>query len=178
MMLKDRSNAYELLRRLNATDRLIRHAQIVSQTADTLLMKLKALGISCDVLTVELGAILHDTGKIQHPQEFSVSGVLHQQAGKAILLANGVQPEVACCCLSHGAGSWNLPEVTFEERIVALADKLWKGKRIAELELSIIDEVATRLGVSRWDVFDRLDTAFEEIAAGGAERLQQSKNYS
>jgi hypothetical protein len=174
-MLKDRSDAYELLRSLKAPDRLIQHAQIVSQTADSLLMKLKALGIFCNDLTVELGAVLHDAGKTLHPQELSVSGTLHLQAGKALLLANGVQPEVACCCHSHGAGAWNLPAVTFEERIVALADKLWKGKRIAELELGIIDEVATRLGVSRWEVFERLDNAFEEIASGGAERLRQSK---
>jgi len=43
------------------------------------------------------------------------------------------------------------------------------------LELGIIDEIAERLGVSRWDVFERLDTTFEEIAAGGDERLQRSR---
>jgi hypothetical protein len=68
-----------------------------------------------------------------------------------------------------------LPEVSLEERTVALADKLWKGKREAELELLIIDEVAARLGISRWDIFERLDSSFEEIASGGAERLQGSK---
>jgi hypothetical protein len=65
--------------------------------------------------------------------------------------------------------------VSLEERTVALADKLWKGKREAALELSIIDEIAERLGVSRWEVFERLDTAFEDIAAGGAERLEASR---
>jgi hypothetical protein len=84
-----------------------------------------------------------------------------------------VQPEVAQICVSHA--SWDLPEVSFEERVVALADKLWKGRREAALELSIIDEMAARLGASRWDVFERLDTAFEEIAAGGAKRLQESR---
>jgi hypothetical protein len=57
---------------------------------------------------------------------------------------------------------------------VALADKLWKGKREDVLELSVIDEIAARLGNSRWDVFDRLDTAFERIAAGGADRVQRT----
>ncbi|MFZ1086235.1 MAG: HDIG domain-containing metalloprotein [Terracidiphilus sp.] len=174
-MLKDRNDAYELLQSLGAPARLIHHAQVVSQVADLLLKEFKALGVSCDILTVELGAVLHDTGKTQHPQELSVSGTHHQQAGKAILLAHGVQPEVARCCVSHGV--WNPPEVSFEERIVALADKLWKGKRIAELELSIMDEIAARSGVSRWDIFEKLDTIFEDIAAGGAERIQQYKNY-
>jgi HD domain len=172
-MLKDRNDAYDLLKDLGATERLVRHAQLVSQAADLLLIEFQALGITCDIRIIELGAVLHDTGKIQHAQELSEPGPMHEQAGEALLLAHGVQPEVACCCTSHGA--WNLPEVSFEERTVALADKLWKDKREAELELSIIDEVAARLGISRWDLFEPLDTIFEEIASGGPKRLQGSK---
>jgi len=55
-----------------------------------------------------------------------------------------------------------------------LADKLWKGKREADLELCVIDEIALRTGLSRWDIFAQLDTTFEEIAAGGEERLRRS----
>jgi len=58
---------------------------------------------------------------------------------------------------------------------VALADKLWKGKREADLELTVIDEVAARLGISRWDVFELLDSTFENIAATATERLEQSR---
>ncbi len=64
---------------------------------------------------------------------------------------------------------------SLEERTVALADKLWKGKREGELELLVIDEVAQKLGATRWEVFERLDTVFEEIAAGGFERVQGSR---
>ena len=172
-MLTDRKDAYELLKDLGASQRLVHHAQLVAQAADRLLQEFKALGVTCDVQVVELGAILHDAGKINHPQELSEPGTLHEQAGEAILLTHGVQPAIARCCSSHGA--WNLPAASFEERTVALADKLWKGKREADLELSIIDEIATKLNVSRWDIFERLDTAFEEIASGGAERVQGSK---
>ena len=174
-MLKDRSDAYELLKDLGAPDRLVHHAQLVGQAADLLLLEFQSLGVICDVCVIELGAVLHDIGKIPHPEELSAPGSLHEQAGEALLLMHGVQPEVARCCTSHGA--WNLPGVSLEERTVALADKLWKGKREAELELSVIDEVAVRLGVSRWDVFEQLDTAFEAIAAGGAERLQGSRPH-
>lgn len=87
---------------------------------------------------------------------------------------NRVQPEVARICGSHG--NWNFPDVSFEERVVALADKLWKGKREADLEQSIIDGIAEKPGTSRWDVFERLDTAFEEIAAGGTKRLEESRS--
>jgi len=96
-------------------------------------------------------------------------------AGQALLLAHGVQPEIARCCASHGA--WDSPGVSLEERTVALADKLWKGKREAQLELGIIDEVALRLGVSRWDIFERLDSAFELIGAQGSKRVQASMAY-
>ena len=172
-MLKDRSGAYHLLRELGAPNRLVHHALLVSEAADQLLAVFHALGVRCDVRLVELGAVLHDAGKIRYPQELSESGSLHEQAGQALLLAHGVQPEIARVCASHGA--WDVPEVSLEERTVALADKLWKGKREAALELNVIDEIAVRLGVSRWDVFERLDSTFERIAAGGAERIQQSK---
>ena len=172
-MLIDRNNAYELLGKLGAPERLVDHAHLVSQAANLILREFMVLGVSCDVLVVELGAILHDVGKIRYPQELSEPGSLHEQAGEAILLEHEVQPAIARCCSSHGA--WNLPEVSFEERTVALADKLWKGKREADLELSIIDEIAKKLSVLRWDIFERLDTAFEEIASGGAERVQRSK---
>ena len=172
-ILKDRSEAYGLLTELGATNRLVRHAQLVGQAADLLVLRLQALGVSCDVRLIEVGAVLHDAGKIQHPQELSEHGSLHEQTGQALLLSHGVQPEVARFCVSHAA--WNWPDVSLEERVVAVADKLWKGKRDSDLELNVIDEIAVRLSVSRWDVFEPLDSAFENIAAAGAERLEQSR---
>jgi hypothetical protein len=68
-----------------------------------------------------------------------------------------VQPEVARCCVSHAA--WSQPGVCLEEKTVALADKLWKGKREHQLELLVIDELASRLRCDRWDVFPDLDAA-------------------
>jgi hypothetical protein len=99
---------------------------------------------------------------------------MHEQAGELLLLAHGVQPEVARICASHGI--WDSLHVSFEERVVALADKLWKGKREAALEPSVIDEIAARLGRSRWDIFEQLDSAFEQIAEAGTKRLQESRS--
>jgi hypothetical protein len=171
-MLKDRNEAYELLKALGAPDRLIHHAELVSEASDRILMALRSLGVTCDAGLVELGAVLHDAGKIVHRQELSEPGSSHEDAGEILLLSHGVQPEVAQCCSSHG--SWNSTDVRFEDRIVALADKLWKGKREAALELAVIDEAAARLGLSRWDVFTQLDSKFEDIAADGPERLQRT----
>ena len=89
------------------------------------------------------------------------------------MLAHGVQPAVARCCVSHAA--WDGPSVSFEERSVALADKLWKGKRVPDLEMLVVDSAAVRLGVTRWDVFAELDSVFEQIAAGAGDRLERSR---
>jgi len=172
-MLTSRADADGLLERLGAPKRLIRHAHYVSDAANSLIFQFQALDVPLNAVAVELGAVLHDAGKIAHPQELAEPGVMHERAGEALLLAHGVQPEIARCCWSHGV--WNLLDVSLEERIVALADKLWKGKREADLELLVIDETAERLAVSRWDIFEKLDSAFEEIAAGGSERLEHSR---
>jgi len=174
-MLKDRNEALLLLNELGAIPRLVHHGQTVGEAADALTARLQSLGVTCDARLIELGAILHDAGKIQHPQELSQPGTLHEQSGEALLLLHGVQPEVARFCVSH-AGC-NVPGVSLEERVVALADKLWKGKREPDLELNVIDEVAARLGGSRWDVFEALDNTFENIAAYGAGRLERSRSY-
>lgn len=54
------------------------------------------------------------------------------------------------------------------------ANKLWKGRRDSALELNVIDQVAVRWRASRWEVFERLDSTFEQIAAEVAERIQGS----
>lgn len=75
--------------------------------------------------------------------------------------------------VSHA--DWAGDGVTLEERLVALADKLWKGKREEALELRVIDDVAARSDATRWEVFAELDMLFEGIAAGAADRLERSR---
>jgi len=173
-MLKNRKEAYELLQRLGAPARLLVHVQLVGEAADLLVRNYMELGLEFDGRLIELGTAIHDAGKIKFPGELDSPGSRHEPAGEALMLANNVQPEVARCCVSHA--TWSEPSVSFEERSVALADKLWKGKREEALELSVIDEAAARLRLTRWDVFSQLDSAFEEIAAGGAERLSRSRS--
>ena len=66
-------------------------------------------------------------------------------------------------------------DISFEERSIALADKLLKGKREDSLELAVIDGVAARLQLSRWDLFTRLDEVFEQTASDGPLRLERSR---
>lgn len=171
--LADRHEAYGLLKELGGTERLLVHVRLVGEAADILVQAYAKLGLSFDGRLIELGAALHDAGKVQHPQELNEPGSQHEHAGEALLLARGVKAEIARCCVTHSA--WGGPDVSLEERTIALADKLWKGRREEGLELYVIDEVASRLALDRWDVFGVLDSVFEEIAAGGAERLGRSR---
>lgn len=172
-MLNDRHDAYRLLATLGAPPRLLRHLALVGEAADPLISEYQSLGLTFDNRLVELGVAVHDAGKILHPAELDGPGNLHEAAGEAMLLARGVDADIARCCVSHA--TWWDDAVSFEERTVALADKLWKGKRETELELCIVDMIAAQLGTDRWDVFPRMDLLFETISAEGAERLQRSR---
>lgn len=171
-MLKNRHDAFTLLSDLGAAPHLIRHLQLVGKAADALLQAYADLGIACNAASIELGAAVHDAGKIEYPAEMYAPGSRHEAAGERLLLAHGVEIEIARHCVAHA--DWLCASRSFEERTVALADKLWKGKREAELELLIVDEAAARLACTRWDIFNQLDSVFEEIAADGAQRLQRS----
>ncbi|NHZ62140.1 phosphohydrolase [Massilia genomosp. 1] len=170
--LDKRSDAYALLHALGASARLLRHLQLVGEAADALIDIYNSLALRFDARLIELGAAVHDAGKIVFPEELDGPGARHEAAGQALMLANGVPPAVARCFVSHAA--WQEPGNSFEELSVALADKLWKGKREEELELRVIDMIAAQRGQLRWDVFTTLDSAFEDIAAGGGERLRRS----
>lgn len=172
-MLNNRFDAHQLLQKLGAPQHLLLHLHLVGEAADVLIAAYTKLELKFDARLIELGVAVHDAGKILHPQELSQQGSLHEAAGAAMLLAHGVQADVAKCCITHAA--WHGADVSLEERTVALADKLWKGKREESLELCVVDAVAARLGTGRWKIFEYLDEVFEEIAAGGTERLLRSQ---
>jgi hypothetical protein len=171
-MLANREDAYRLLAKLGASSRLLTHLKLVGEAADELIALYQELNVSFSAKLIELGVAVHDAGKILHPNELDGPGSLHESSGKRLLLEYGVQQEVAECCVTHAA--WDGAAVSFEERSVALADKLWKGKREPELELAVIDALADRLGVDRWILFSRVDEVFETIAADGLIRLARS----
>ena len=171
-MLNSKTDAYHLLKQLGADAHLIQHLQLVGEAATLLIQACQQLGIEFDAQLVELGAAVHDAGKILYPAEMYAPGSLHEAAGEQLLLQHGVAPHIAHCCVSHA--SWQEVQTSFEERLLALADKLWKGRRESALELLVIQQAATRLECSEWDIFNQLDSVFEDIAANGDLRLQQS----
>ncbi len=171
-MLNTRNDALKLLDVLGAPEHLKTHAHLVGEAADLIIKKCDDMGFPIDGGFVRIGVVIHDVGKIVHTNEMTGSGSKHEPGGQKMLLQQGVDPAIARCCLSHAR--WASMDCSIEELLIALADKLWKGKRAEELELKIIDQFALMIGKQRWDIFAELDSHFEEVAAGGHERLQRS----
>ena len=130
------------------------------------------LGVTFDRERVLAGAALHDAGKIVHPKEMQAPGSRHEPAGEQLLLANGVDPAIARCCVTHA--SWNGPDITIEDLLVALADKLWKGRRDDALERRTLGMLERATGRPAWEVFAAFDAICEAIAADGPARLARS----
>jgi len=107
-MLKDRSDAYELLKKIGAPDHLILHAQLVGEVADQLLLGFQPLGLSCDVHLVELGAAIHDSGKTRHLNELYEPGSMREHAGQEILLGTEFSPKLPG--FAHRTGHGILPK--------------------------------------------------------------------
>ncbi len=174
-MIQTPQQAFQLLESLDAPSRLILHAQLVSEVSILLANKFLSLNLQLDKTLVEIGAILHDSGKIIHPLELAESGSKHELAGESLLLKNDVQPEIARICVRHA--QWGNDTSSLEELTIALSDKLWKGKRDKELELFVVDKVAKLLSKDRWEIFIDLDAVFEDIAADGPNRLAKSTQF-
>lgn len=167
-----RTSAMQLLGEVGAPARLRRHVELVGEAADMLLHGFADLGIPLDADYVHVGVVLHDVGKTIHHAELDAPGNAHEAAGEALLLARGVSPEVARVCRTHA--QWREQETTLEERVIALADKLWKGARVTELEELVIDRAARATQRDRWALFTALDALFEGVAGSADARLARS----
>jgi HD superfamily phosphodiesterase len=165
--------ALRLLTEIGAPARLVRHAQLVGEAAEELIVGLAGLGVPLDAELVRVGVVLHDAGKSIHHAELDGPGCEHEPAGERLLLDHGATPDVARICRSHAR--WRDLAETLEELVVALADKLWKGARVVELETLVIDRAAGLTRRERWDLFTDLDAVFERIATGADERLARSR---
>ncbi len=162
--------ALDMLVDLGASPWLVRHHELVLEAA--LLVCDRLTDVTFDRVAVLVGAALHDAGKIVHPEEMSVAGSNHEESGRDLLCGRGVSPSIARFCVTHAA--WDAAGCSLEDRLVALADKLWKGKRDAALEKWLVDEIAVATHVEPWEVFDRFDAICEAVAADGPARLARS----
>ena len=159
--------AAELLRDLAAPPRLAAHLRLVHDVAWSLTDALgrRRPALDFDTTSVLFGAATHDIGKVQHIEELSGPGSAHEPAGERLLLRYGVPGYLARFAGSHG--SWDAPEVTLDDLLVTLADKVWKGARVPALEQRVVDH----LGGAPWEAFAELDDLIQGLATAADRRL-------
>ncbi|MBB5893377.1 HD domain-containing protein [Kutzneria kofuensis] len=164
------SAASELLLRLSAPPRLAAHLRAVHDVAVQLTDWFSGR-LPLDVDAVHFGAATHDIGKVVHVEELSAPGHRHEPAGRDLLLAQGIPPELARFAATHA--SWAEPGITAEDLVVSLADKIWKAKRVPDLEQLIV----ARLDGEPWQAFLELDDELDRIAAAADHRLAFQASY-
>ncbi|MET9541640.1 HD domain-containing protein [Streptomyces sp. NPDC006553] len=161
----------ELLRSLGAPPRLAAHLRAVHDVAVRLVdwLEQRCPGLDVDRAAVLFGAATHDIGKTVHVAELSGPGSAHEEAGRELLLAHGFSPALARFAATHA--SWTAPDVTIEDLVVSTADKVWKNKRVPELEDLVLTRLTQASGRERWEEYLALDDLLGGIGDGADHRL-------
>lgn len=161
----------ELLEKLNSPERLRRHLRIVYSTASELITRFKQEWptISLNEELILFGAGTHDIGKTEIKAELFESGKEHEKTGQRILMEFGYSKEESRFTITHG--NWKEDDLRLEDLIVSLADKIWKGKRIEELEEKIGHALSLELEIDYWEIYRLLDQILEQVSDGADERL-------
>lgn len=160
-----------LLDEVGAPPRLVAHLRAVHDVAARLLdwLQQRDPAPPVDREAVLFGAATHDIGKTLHPGELSGPGTRHEEAGRELLLAHGVPPGPARFAATHS--SWASASADLEDRLVSLADKVWKNKRVTDLEDLVVAELSRASGRPRWEEFLDLDDFLTGVGEGADLRL-------
>ncbi|MEV1064652.1 HD domain-containing protein [Streptomyces sp. NPDC050263] len=151
------AEAAALLDEVGAPPRLVAHLRAVHDVAAQLVAWVgdHCPGLAVDREAVLFGAATHDIGKALHPGELSGPGARHEEAGRELLLTHGVRSALARFAGTHA--SWTAPDIGPEDLLVSLADKVWKNKRVADLEDLVVAELSRAGGRPVWQEFLDLD---------------------
>ncbi|WP_258309615.1 HD domain-containing protein [Streptomyces sp. CG 926] len=171
------SPVVELLRSLDAPPRLAAHLRAVHDVAVQLVdwLERRHPRIIVDRAAVAFGAATHDIGKTVHPAELSAPGSSHEEAGRKLLLARGFGPDLARFAGTHA--SWAAPGTTLEDLLVSTADKVWKNKRLQELEDLLIARLVHETGGEHWEEYLALDDLLTRIGDAADGRLAFQASY-
>lgn len=164
--------ADHLLRLVGAPPRLGAHLRAVHDVAARILDWPVLRDAILDREAVLFGAATHDIGKSLHPGELSGPGTAHEQAGHRLLLEYGVEERLARFARTHG--DWG-EGVELEDLLVSLADKIWKGKRVPDLEQLVVDRLAGPR--QPWEIFMELDDLITHVTGGADARLAFQADY-
>ena len=153
----------QILNQFHAPERLKRHLEIVHHIANDLITFLEQQfpGLSYSKSLVLFGAATHDIGKAEVASELYKPGKTHERIGEHILINLGYSKEESRFARTHG--NWEVENLKIEDILVCLCDKIWKGKRVPELETKIRDYIIHQLELPYWDVYFELDAFIEEV---------------
>jgi hypothetical protein len=165
------AEAARLLRDLDAPPRLAAHLRAVHDVARQLVdwTAREHPAVRLDRAAALFGAATHDIGKTAHPAELSGPGSAHEAAGRELLLSQGIAPELARFAETHAA--WTRPDTGMEDLLVSVADKIWKGKRVQELEDLVVARLAAASGRTAWEEFLAFDDLLTAIGEDADRRL-------
>ena len=161
----------DLLRSLDCPPRLAAHLRLVHDVAWQLAdwVERRHPDLEFDRAAMLFGAATHDIGKVVHVAELSGPGSTHETAGRDLLLRHGFAGALARFAATHA--SWTQPGITVEDLLVSLADKVWKNKRLPELEDLVVARLAEATGRPRWEEFAALDELLTHIGDEADQRL-------
>jgi hypothetical protein len=167
----------QVLRDLGAPPRLAAHLRAVHDVAHQLIdwIAQRYPGLRLDGDAVLFGAATHDIGKTTHIAELSGPGSAHEEAGRELLLAQGIRPELARFAGTHAA--WTGPDIELEDLLVSVADKIWKNKRVPDLEDLVVKRRAEASGRMPWEEFLALDDLLTSIGNDASQRLTFQASY-
>jgi len=180
MTLSTRTNAIRFLSKIGCPKNVIDHCIVVSNLATAIAKACERRGIPVDIKLVEIASLLHDAGRsVTHD-------VRHGVIGSALARANGFDERIMHVIETHvGAGipadeaeAIGLPKrdfmpQTMEEKIVAYADKLVKGKKRIGVD-EVLEEFSKMLGANHpaLNRFRDLDREISTLA--GSDQLGSS----
>lgn len=165
----------DLLWELDAPPRLAAHLRAVHDVAWQLVDANVFAALPFDRGEVLFGAATHDIGKVVHTNELSQPGSDHERAGYRLLVEHGFDHRLARFAANHG--TWTSREISTEDLVVSLADKVWKAKRVPDLEDRIVERIVDVSGDHPWQVFLTLDDTLDRVAGGAETRLRFQNAY-
>nr|WP_237418257.1 HD domain-containing protein [Actinomadura rayongensis] len=163
---------------VNSPPRLAAHLRLVHDAARRIAdwLQQRHPRLSFDRRAVLFGAATHDIGKALHPAELSGPGSTHEPAGRDLLLQHGFDSDLARFAATHA--SWDQPGITLEDLLVSLADKVWKNKRVLDLEDLVVNHLAHATGHQPWEEYAALDEFLTRLGDIADQRLAFQTTYS
>ena len=166
----------EIFERLKMPPRLLAHLTLVHDAEKRLLREMAAAfpKVKIDKELALFGAATHDIGKCVCKNELTQPGREHEAQGQKLLLSLGASEQMAAFAKNHS--SWS-ERSTIESLLVSLADKIWKGTRVAELEDLIAEEISRASALEKWEAYLLLDDIIQKIASGADKRLAWQNQF-